>query len=47
MIEEYNYSAECSVCETETDVSVLNNEEKPLFCPMCGTEVKFQPFDKE
>jgi ribosomal protein S27E len=35
----YNWSVECSTCGTETEVLVYNEDEAPVFCPMCGNSV--------
>lgn len=38
MDNEYTYAAECSMCDVAYSVYVYEVDEKPLFCPMCGTE---------
>lgn len=35
----YNWSVSCEICDTETDVLVYNEDEKPVFCAMCGESV--------
>ncbi len=42
---EEEYWTECDACECETQVMVIDNEEVPQFCPMCGTSTEFEPFD--
>lgn len=37
---DYYFDIYCSVCESETRVIVLGNEEAPDFCPMCGSEAE-------
>ena len=46
MEEENDYFLVCPFCEIETEVFV-NDEEPPLFCPMCGEEVEYQEFDED
>lgn len=36
MSEELEYVMECIVCDVETSIVILNDDEKPAFCPMCG-----------
>ena len=42
---EEEYWTECDACECETQVMVIDNEELPQFCPMCGTSTEFEIFD--
>ena len=42
---EEEYWTECDACECETQVMVIDNEEVPQFCPMCGSPVDFDTFD--
>jgi NADH pyrophosphatase NudC (nudix superfamily) len=42
---EEEYWTECDACECETQVMVIDNEEVPQFCPMCGTSTEFETFD--
>ena len=37
-MDNYHYELECYVCDNITTVVVPHEEEKPLHCPMCGTE---------
>jgi DNA-directed RNA polymerase subunit RPC12/RpoP len=30
----------CVVCQTETEVSVVDSDEEPIYCPMCGSEIE-------
>ena len=34
---EYEYTLECSVCESVVTLIIEDNEEKPTHCPMCGS----------
>jgi len=34
-----NYEVICEVCDITTLVEVLEVDEKPIFCPMCGSEL--------
>jgi rRNA maturation endonuclease Nob1 len=36
------YSGTCDVCYSQLQVSVLDEEETPSFCPMCGSEMEFE-----
>lgn len=42
---EVEYWTECDACETETHVMVIDEEEVPQYCPMCGSTTQFYPFD--
>ena len=42
---EQEYWTECEACETETQVMVIDEEEMPQYCPMCGFSVAYEPFD--
>ena len=33
---ETEYWTECEACDTETQVMVIDQEEVPQHCPMCG-----------
>jgi hypothetical protein len=33
------YELDCGVCESQTEVLVMNSEEEPQYCPMCGTPI--------
>ena len=39
-MDEFTYALECIICEVETEVTVLDIDERPLHCPMCGSEVE-------
>ena len=39
---EEEYWAECVACETETQVLVVDSEEVPQYCPMCGSPIEFE-----
>lgn len=38
-MDEYSWIISCNICETETDITVYDQDEKPVFCPMCGDDV--------
>lgn len=38
MSEEVEFVTSCEVCESECSIVVLNVDEKPVHCPMCGEE---------
>ena len=44
---EEEYWTECVACDTETQVLVMDNEEAPQFCPMCGAPMKYEQLDEE
>lgn len=39
-MEEYNFV--CEMCDTEITVTVVDVDEKPNFCPMCGNECEIE-----
>lgn len=39
---EEEYYAQCYNCDVETQVMVLDEEEPPMYCPMCGSEIEFE-----
>ncbi len=39
---EEEYWAECPACEVETQVLVLDSEELPQYCPMCGSRMEHE-----
>lgn len=44
---EEEYWAYCDVCDTETQVMVVNSEDVPAFCPMCGSDLEFENLSEE
>lgn len=38
-MEEYEYSLECTFCETHIHMIVQDVDEKPIYCPMCGDDL--------
>lgn len=42
---EKEYWASCDACETETQVLVIDEEEVPCYCPMCGSSVEFEELE--
>lgn len=44
---EEEYWAECEACETETQVIVLDSEEPPQYCPMCGSPIDFEVIEEQ
>jgi hypothetical protein len=44
---EEEYWGLCDVCDTETQVMVVNSEDVPAFCPMCGSDVEFENLSEE
>jgi hypothetical protein len=39
MDEEFHYEAECDLCGTTQELIVIDIDERPNFCCMCGTEL--------
>jgi len=39
---EEEYWGLCEVCDLETRVAVVNSEDVPAFCPMCGSDLEFE-----
>lgn len=37
-MEDFNWTISCDMCDTETDITVIQMDEKPVFCPMCGAD---------
>lgn len=44
---ETEYWTECEACDTETQVMVLDQEEVPQFCPMCGFQAEFELLEED
>lgn len=44
---EEEYWAECVACDTETQVMVVDNEETPAYCPMCGSPTSYELMEDE
>lgn len=44
---EQEYYTECEVCDTETHVLVVDVDQIPEFCPMCGEMADYEPFDSD
>jgi hypothetical protein len=43
--DEYNYLAECKMCDVSSVIKVLDVDEKPLFCSLCGSEIEVEELD--
>lgn len=41
------YTIECPICDIESVVRVLYEDELPRHCPMCGGDVDAQPIEDE
>lgn len=41
-MEEYQYEAICDVCDTEQQISIRNEDERPGFCAMCGEQLEWE-----
>jgi rubrerythrin len=42
---ETEWWAECEACGTDTQVLVLDEEEAPQHCPMCGSSVEYEELE--
>lgn len=42
MMEQYIYELECVVCDSICKVICSYEDEKPEFCPMCGSEAEVE-----
>lgn len=42
---EEEYYGFCDNCDVETHVIVIDESEPPLYCPMCGYTVDFEPLE--
>lgn len=38
---DFCYTTECSMCESSVTVFVADEDELPIFCPMCGSETEY------
>lgn len=39
---EEEYWAVCEICDSETEVRVVDSEDVPVFCPMCGSDLEYE-----
>lgn len=44
---EDEYWTECEGCGVETQVLVINEEEQPTYCPMCGFYCDYEELDDD
>jgi len=44
-----NYDIECPVCDGRTVIEVLNSDDEPEHCPLCGAPIDLDEeyFDEE
>ena len=42
---ETDYYGECDNCEVTTHVTIIDEDELPLYCPMCGCQMDFDEED--
>jgi endogenous inhibitor of DNA gyrase (YacG/DUF329 family) len=38
-MEEFDFSLNCPSCDSEVTIKVSQEDELPVFCPMCGEDV--------
>ena len=39
---EEEYWGHCDICDNETQVLVVDSEDVPCFCPMCGSDLEYE-----
>jgi|OM-RGC.v1.037826832 Zn finger protein HypA/HybF involved in hydrogenase expression len=44
---EYKYTGECLICNIQSAITVYEEEEVPVFCPLCGSTVDFESDNDE
>ena len=44
---EEEYWTECIACDTESQVLVINSEETPQYCPLCGSPMDFETVEDD
>ena len=47
MSENFNYTGECVVCTTYMKLEIVDQEETPVYCPLCGSTLVFEVADEE
>jgi len=43
---EKEYWVECHACDVETQVLVVDEDEIPQYCPMCGFSVEYEELEE-
>ena len=38
-MDEFQFNDTCVVCESEFSITVYVEDEMPIFCPMCGSDL--------
>ena len=38
---EKEYWGLCDICDNETQVMVVNGDDVPCYCPLCGSDLEF------
>jgi len=38
-MDEFDYALECPSCDVSLTMRVVDEDERPAFCPMCGEDV--------
>lgn len=44
---EEEYWGCCEVCDVETQVMVVEGDDVPSFCPMCGSDLEFESLSED
>ena len=45
-MEEITYWTECEICDSVVKVTVIDGEDEPTVCPMCGESADFKEIDE-
>ena len=44
---ELEYFTHCEACDTESQILVMDSNELPQFCAMCGSPVTYESLEEE
>jgi|SaaInl74LU_5_DNA_1037368.scaffolds.fasta_scaffold182177_1 Zn finger protein HypA/HybF involved in hydrogenase expression len=47
MAETHNYTGECVVCTTYVKLEVCDEDETPIYCPLCGSTLDYEVADED
>ena len=47
MSENHNYTGECVVCTTYVKLEVYEEDETPIYCPLCGSTLDYEVDDED
>jgi len=46
-MDEYKYTLECGSCEARMELVVYDEDELPIYCPLCGEDVNEEWLKKD